>query len=525
LSTFPKICDRSPDILNFSGILSVFPGAYFICLWLLGPSSVAFAKDSLHAGFLYDQFSLTLDEGRRTEAVGPLFYDQHLGSEDTWALPPFFSQHTDPEVESHEIDFLYPLLTYESYGKEYRWQFCQLLSFAGGQDQDGDQTARFTMYPLYFQQRSTGTNGNYTALIPFYGHLEHRLFRDKIYFVMFPLYSQTQKRDVVTDNYLYPFFHLRHGHGMSGWQFWPLIGNEHKDLTTQTNGFGDVSPVGGYNKFFALWPFFFKSTFDNVKDAPPQAGSSRYQKNKNPSTRENEPETFLAVWPLYLQSRAPQRDSTSVLWPFFSWIDDRGRQYHEWQGPWPFVIFTRGEGKTTSRVWPIFSQSHNATLESDSYLWPVFTFKRTHSDPLDLQRTRVLFYLYENTVEKNTQTGSYKRRVDALPFFTYRRDFNGNRRLQILAPVEPAVPNNRGIERNWSPLWSLWISENNPQTGDKSQSLLWNLYRHESTPTSKKCSLLFGLFQYQSDAEMNRLRLFYLPVFKTHPKSGRLADL
>ena len=56
-------------------------------------------------------------------------------------------------------------------------------------------------------------------------------------------------------------------------------------------------------------------------------------------------------------------------------------------------IFTRGEGKTTSRVWPLFSRSHNATLESDSYLWPVYTFNRTHSDPLDLQRTRVLFYL------------------------------------------------------------------------------------------------------------------------------------
>ena len=121
--------------------------------------------------------------------------------------------------------------------------------------------------------------------------------------------------------------------------------------------------------------------------------------------------------PLYLQTRSPKRDSTTVLWPFFSWIDEREKKYHEWQGPWPFVIFTRGEGKTTSRVWPLFSQSHNATLESDSYLWPIYTFKRTHSDPLDLRRTRILFYLYENTVEKNTETGVEKRRVDMLAVF------------------------------------------------------------------------------------------------------------
>ena len=46
---------------------------------------------------------------------------------------------------------------------------------------------------------------------PLYGHLQNRLFRDEIFFVLFPVYGESRKRDVVTDNYLYPFFHLRHG--------------------------------------------------------------------------------------------------------------------------------------------------------------------------------------------------------------------------------------------------------------------------------------------------------------------------
>ncbi len=477
-----------------------------VCLLFLvfGISTTAFAENEFHAGLFYDQFPLTLASGQRTEAIGPLFYRQQKDTERTWALPPFFSHDTDPTVESREDDFFYPLLTYESYGQEYRWQFCELLSFAGGQNPDGGGQTRFTIYPFYFQQRSPDTNENYTALIPFYGHLQHRLFRDKIFFVMFPIYGQSQKKDVVTDNYLFPFFHVRHGDGLSGWQFWPLIGGEHKDVTTLTNGFGDTSIVGGHDDFFAFWPIYFHDTTGIGTD---------------------DPEKFRAVIPLYDYSRSPKRDSTTVIWPLFSWIDDRGKKYHEWQGPWPFVIFARGEGKTANRFWPLFSQSHNGTLESDSYLWPVYTFKRTHSDPLDLRRTRVLFYLFENTVEKNTATGVSKRRVDMLPFFTYHRDFNGNSRLQILAPVEPAVPDNRGVERNWSPLWSIWVSENNPQTGASSQSFLWNLYRHQTTPASKKCSLLFGLFQYQSDSEMKKLRLFYIPVFSAHPKTGRLADL
>ncbi len=49
---------------------------------------------------------------------------------------------------------------------------------------------------------------------------------------MFPLYVRTRKKDVVTWNMPYPFFHLREGDGLHGWQVWPLMGREHKDVTT-----------------------------------------------------------------------------------------------------------------------------------------------------------------------------------------------------------------------------------------------------------------------------------------------------
>src|SRR5665213_870105 len=195
----------------------------------------------------------------------------------------------------------------------------------------------------------------------------------------------------------------------------------------------------------------------------------------------------------------------------------RAKKYHEWQGPWPFVIFARGEGKHTSRVFPLFSQSHNGTMESDSYLWPLYTFRRTQAAPLDQQRTRVLIYLYSRLTEKNTETGAERTRLDMWPFFTWHRDFNGNERLQILAPLEPAVPDNRGIERNWSPLWSLWRAENNRKTGARSQSFLWNLYRRDTAPEHKKVSLLFGLFQYQSNKESEQTKLFYVTVLQTRP--------
>jgi hypothetical protein len=58
--------------------------------------SVAFAGDGFHAGPIFDQFSLTLDSGHRTEAIGPFFYNQEKDTEKTWAVPPLLSYDADP---------------------------------------------------------------------------------------------------------------------------------------------------------------------------------------------------------------------------------------------------------------------------------------------------------------------------------------------------------------------------------------------------------------------------------------------
>ena len=112
-----------------------------------------------------------------------------------------------------------------------------------------------------------------------------------------------------------------------------------------------------------------------------------------------------------------------------------------------------------------------------------------------------------------------RRRTDMWPFFTHRRDFNGNTRLQMLALLEPFLVGSHKIERNYSPVWSVWRAEKNQQTGAASQSLLWNLYRRDAAPDRKKISCLFGLFQYESAPEGKQLRLFYIPFGKQPPPS------
>lgn len=488
----------------------IFTGFY--CL----THCVGRAEDAAsHAGFLYDHHRLTLESGWRTEALGPFYYHQQTELESHWAVPPLFSRSVT-QADSEEYDILYPLLTYNRAGTQYRWQLIQLLSFSGGASQDELARDRITIFPLYFQQRSPASNENYTALFPIYGHLKNRLFRSEVDFVLWPLYIKSIRRppasplsddpnlaignrwlssrrgDVTTYNYLYPFIHLRYGDGLSGWQLWPLAGREQKEITYKTNNWGDAEMSPGHEKSFYAWPIYSQ------------------QHRGIGSTNE---ESDLLVFPLYRQLRSPARDSTSYLPPLGPTItEDRARKYREVGAPWPIIVFTRGEGKTANRVWPLFGQAKNESLQSDFYLWPVYRFNAKRTPLMDRERTRILLFLYSHTEETNKETRAMKTRTDFWPLFTHRQDHNGNSRLQILAPLEPFVPASKSIERNWSPLWSVWRSEKNPTTGAASQSVLWNLYRRETSATTKKGSLLFGLIQYESSAEKQSWRLFYLPL-------------
>lgn len=174
------------------------------------------ADDRAGFGPLYDHFPLTLSVGERTEAFGPLYSSQTQESERTVAVSPLFSRRSDPETDFTELNLLYPVITYHRFGLEYRCQFFQIFSFSGGVTMDDVGKRRVSLFPIYFSQRSPDPALNYTAVAPFYGHLENRFFRDEVSFVMFPLYMRSRKRDVITDNYLLPFFHKRSGDGLTG---------------------------------------------------------------------------------------------------------------------------------------------------------------------------------------------------------------------------------------------------------------------------------------------------------------------
>jgi hypothetical protein len=470
----------------------------FVVFFVFGAFS-AKADDESILGPAYSDFALTLSSGHRWEAVGPFFYSQTTESQDQLAVPPLFCYTRELEADWREWEFLYPIIDYRRFGSEWRLHFAQMLSFSGGLTQQEQRTRQFTLFPFYFQQRSDDPALRYTALVPFYGHLKNRLFRDEATFVMLPLYLETRKKDVITDNYLFPVFHRRHGDHLTGWQVWPLAGQERKAPTVRTNRLDELETVGGYDRLFAAWPFFFQDELG--------LGTTNVVER-------------LTLVPFYTRMRSPARDETNYGWPLgFMQIEDRQKKFSERSLFWPLFVSARGS-KVETRVFPFFSHAKSTNLESRFYVWPVYSWHDQKVAAFDRQRTRILFFLYSDILARKTDGGVDLHRADGWPLFAYRHEKNGNRRLQVFAPLEPLFPNNRAILREYSQVWSVWRWEKNGKTGTASQAVLWNLYRRETAGRNKNCSLLFGLFRYQSTAEGTSWRVCGLPLNHKRTQPG-----
>src|SRR5882757_1686391 len=102
-------------------ILRLFKCCVFLGMLVVGSSFSGPAQageENLSAGFLYDEFNLTLEPGYRTEAAGPFYYSERKESEATVAFPPFFSAYKNTGVDSGELNVLYPVVSYEHYSAE-----------------------------------------------------------------------------------------------------------------------------------------------------------------------------------------------------------------------------------------------------------------------------------------------------------------------------------------------------------------------------------------------------------------------
>ena len=403
---------------------------------------------------------------RSLHLLGPLFKFEVKGDETEYALRPFFYRATDTAGMS-QTETLYPLAVDRSQPDADYFDVLHLLNYDFG-DRERGSSNQFYLFPFLFYGDHPEF-GRYAAFFPFGGTLNDWFGRDRISFALFPLYSHTERGSTTTDHLLWPIFSRTSGDRESGFTVWPLYGQSQKE--------------GVYSKRFWLWPIFFD---EQLK-----------LDTANPTTR-------FAVLPLWFEVESRDYAQRYVLWPFFSWTQDRVKEYEQWDAPWPLVRVTQGTSRHGLRLLPFYADETIEARRKRWFVWPLYQIEDVKTDQFARQRHRVLFFLYSDLIESKFESGDEKRRIDFWPLFGYHRE-KGVSRFNALALVEPFFPENQALERSWSPLWRLYQQRWDSQ-GNLVISLLWNLYWHERQ--GERLALeLFPLFDYRRDQATTRLRL------------------
>ncbi|MEI8190194.1 MAG: hypothetical protein WCI75_10815, partial [candidate division NC10 bacterium] len=448
---------------------------------------------------------------------------------------PFFFRREEKANRKLEWDFLYPITTYRRSEEDWEFKFIELFSFGGEGSLQAGREERADISPFYFS--GTRENGeNYFAIMPFWGKVYDRFFGEEAEWVLFPLYYKKMRLGEVTTFFPWPILSVTSGatpeQKYSGFRFTPLFGYELKE--------------GISEMYFALWPIFLYQRTGLARDE-----SEETQRGRPPKwTLQDEAEEMLFILPFYASRRSPTWDSTSVLWPLFTYTDDRQKNYEQWDVAWPFFRYARGEGRQLFQLFPLYMDDrkvlHNEFLFREIryrdrfLLFPLYVRNEEEYPDGRKVRDRILWYIYSDAREEGRDGST--RRIDFWPFAHYERDREGAVMFQTLALLEAFLPANEWIARNYSPLWSLYTYRRNPG-GEAVYSFLWNLLRHEETQEGRSIevlgpllhyreagadaavSLLGGLVQYEVRQGERSVRLFGEPVISWSERPQAVAVL
>lgn len=373
------------------------------------------------------------------------------------AVRPFYS-HEEVAFEPFRsvTDILWPVGAFHQRGDRRSWRFIPFYGF-GDDAPEADGAYRFRLFPIYFEGR-TLDGEEYRALFPVYGEIRDFLGFDTARFVLFPIYGTSQSRETTTRTVLWPFYLTRHGPKIDQLRLWPFYSKR------------VLTGAQAQTRRFVLWPFWNDFTLDNEFA---------------------QGEGFI-FFPFYGHSRIEQRklglaEGWTVLPPFFSRVR-RDDGYQSLRAPWPFIHLRDHADERQRHLWPIYGSVTNAVSREWYALWPIVRGAHREQPRETVDSFSITpFYLQEKRyaipAATAAQAGGGAVKDDSAPvevtdryhrlwpLFSWQRNADGSR-LRI--PELTLFRRSAAVERNWAPLWSLFVRRERAD-GARATDLLWGL--------------------------------------------------
>ena len=356
---------------------------------------------------------------------------------------------------------LYPLFYSRQYAGNTEWSVFKLITHfgrnAGEPLTDADNQQDLDVWPFYFSRAVRGDPAStYHAVFPLVGSIPHRFFRDRISWVLWPLYLQTEKNGAVTASTPWPVLHWTRG-AARGFALWPLFGWEDRP--------------GAYHRDFYLWPLGWKGIVQPAPDAP--AGT--------PPTRQ------VGVLPFYTSDRGPGLVSKAYFWPFFGYTDrTRPLPYHETRYFWPVFVQGRGQDHYVDRWGPFYTHSIVKGSDKTWIVWPLWRRLRWTADGVAQTKTEFYFFVYWSLEQRSLSNpnAAPAHKTHYWPLLSVWDNGAGRRQWQFVSPFDVFFANNTDMLRSWNPLVAL-ARRDQRAGGTARTTVLWGAITWDSGPAGK----------------------------------------
>ena len=384
------------------------------------------------------------------EYAGPFFFTRNTAVGDIQGFRPIYLHVQAGEKESRY--FVYPLFTWEKEPGYRSFSFFQLINRRRSTEPGQLEVRGFDVWPFYFSKDTGNPATTYHALFPVAGTIKERLGYDRIHFVLFPLYLQTEQAGAQVTHAPWPFLRFIDGAGHHGFELWPLFGRRGR--------------AGDYDSQFYLWPFAYKSV-KHLSD--PQ------------------PDVKLGVLPFYTRETAPGLISENYVWPFFGYTHrTEPERYNEQRYLWPFLVQGQGDVRNVNRWAPFYTHSVIKGYDKTWFVWPLFRHARWTESGLVQEQNQVGWFLYWSLTQRSATNPAAApgHKTHLWPLFSSWDNGAGQRQFQLLSPFEVFFPTNEPIRLLYSPLLAIYRYDQRAP-GDVRGSLLFSLVSWKNSPAER----------------------------------------
>jgi len=405
------------------------------------------------------------------------FYDHVQTDEGSFfAVRPFYSKTV---VEEGGIqDFLWPLYSRKEFKNE---QTSRALIFWWTHNFESDAVEprdRNWLLPFYFQGRDKNDEP-YFALFPLGGTLREFLGRDKISFTLFPMFGKSQINDVKTTSILWPVISCTRGEGIQRDRVFPIIGKSVLE--------------GKYEKRFVFWPFWTSAEYFY----PGDSGSS------------------WILFPLCGRSNLEKESTWWIIPPFFRFTN--GEREDRILCPWPFFQKTKSESLDKLYVWPLWGRKQvgDGMIDRTFMLWPFLWSEKVQQEHVSVSRKKAFPFFFSEEQHLREPDRPEEEWVEVSkgwkiwPLMSWQRTGELSRfRMLELWPVSNVAP----LERNWTPLWTLY--KRTHVDGVTKKDVLWFAWHSEKEPDANRAewSLLKGLLAYKNKSDAKSVRVLWFKL-------------